>query len=205
MKYLEYKLTDNAGGETISIPIPESYKDCGRLIQSDYYRRCKAIKPIWKIYLKTLYDPCIAVQFWARVSAYETGLFYKFSRFCLRHYRLRYGISFNSRRVGYGLFIGHEYLQVNPCTVIGNNVNISQFTTIGTNTKHGAIIGNNIYIGPSVCIVEGVNIGSNVTIGAGTIVVKDLQKNSTYVGNPARRVGENRHPQFIRNPWPLSS
>ena len=101
------------------------------------------------------------------------------------------------------LYIGHPHLQISDNAVIGNNVNLSQFTSIGTNTKHGAIIGNNVYIGPSVCIVEGVNIGSNTTIGAGTIVVKDLQPNSTYVGNPARRVGENKHPEFIRNPWPI--
>lgn len=203
MIHKEYKLTDNAGNEIIMIPIPESYKDCGVLIQSDYFRRCGKIVSLWRIFIKSLFDPCIAAAFWARVSAYEKGIFYKFSRMCLRHYRLRYGISFNSRRVGYGLFIGHEHMRVNPCTVLGNNVNLTHYTTIGTNTKHGAIIGNYVYIGPSVCIVEGVNIGSNTTIGAGTIVVKDLQPNSTYVGNPARRVGDNKHPEFIRNPWPI--
>ena len=203
MIYKEYQLTDNAGSETIKIPIPETYKDCGILIQSDYFRRCGLIVPIWKIYIKSLFDPCIAVAFWARVSAFEKGYLYKFSRLCLRHYRLTYGISFNSRRVGYGLFIGHEYLRVTANAIIGNNINLSHFMTIGSNTKHGAIIGNNVYIGPSVCIVEGVNIGSNTTIGAGTIVVKDLKPNSTYVGNPARRVGENKHPEYIRNPWPI--
>ena len=39
MIYKEYQLTDNAGSETIKIPIPETYKDCGILIQSDYFRR----------------------------------------------------------------------------------------------------------------------------------------------------------------------
>ncbi|MBR6893102.1 MAG: transferase [Bacteroidaceae bacterium] len=203
MKKEKYSIISDSKAEEIVVPIPESYKDVAELIKSDFYRRSGKMVPVWKIYLQTLKTPTLAASFWARVSAHQGGWLRLMAKFALRHYRLHYGISFNSKRVGYGLYIGHEYLRVSVHTVIGNNVNLSHFTTIGTNAKQGATIGNNVYIGPNVCVVDKVSIGSNVTIGAGTIVVKDLLADSTYVGNPARRVGPNKHSEYIVNPYPI--
>ena len=64
-----------------------------------------------------------------------------------------------------------------------------------------AIIGNNVYIGPMTCLIEGVHIGENSLIGAGSIVTKDVYSNSTVVGNPGRVIGENKHPEYIQNRW----
>ena len=203
MKKEKYSIVSDNKEEEIVVPIPESYKDVAELIKSDYYRRAGKIVPVWKIYLQTLKTPTLAASFWARVSAYQGGWMRLLAKLALRHCKLRYRIHFDSKRVGYGLFIGHEDLKVSVHAVIGNNVNLSHFTTIGTNAKQGATIGNNVYIGPNVCIIDKVSIGSNVTIGAGTIVVKDLQANSTYVGNPARKVGPNKHPEYIVNPYPI--
>jgi serine O-acetyltransferase len=203
MKNIEYQLNDNSSNEIISIPIPESFKDCGILIKSDYFRRRGVIMPVWKIFLKSIPYPCMAAAFWLRLCSYKKGLLYIIAKIIYRYYRLHHGIDVRTKNIGYGLFIGHKFIQISDNAIIGNNVNLSQFSTIGSNSEKGAVIGNNVYIGPSVCIVEDVNVGSNTTIGAGTIVVKDLQPNSTYVGNPARRVGENKHPEFIRNPWLL--
>ena len=105
-------------------------------------------------------------------------------------------------KIGYGLYIAHAGpLVVHPTAVIGNNCNLSQFTSIGSNEKHAAIIGDNVYIGPNVCIVEDVKIGNNVTIGAGSVVTKDIPDNATAVGNYARVINYNDPGRYILNRW----
>lgn len=105
-------------------------------------------------------------------------------------------------KVGYGLYIGHGGpIVVNPYTVIGNNCNLSQFTTIGSNYDKGAVIGDNTYIGPNVCVVEDVKIGKNVTIGAGSVVTKDIPDNATVVGNYAKVINYNNPGRFVNNRW----
>lgn len=92
-----------------------------------------------------------------------------------------------STKIGAGLYIGHGIgIVVNPTAILGKNCNISQFVTIGSNKGKAATIGDNVYIGPSVCIVEDVRIGSNVKIGAGSVVINNVPDNSTTVGNPNR-------------------
>lgn len=49
-------------------------------------------------------------------------------------------------------------------------------------------IGDNVFIGVNVTIIGPVKIGDNVIIGAGSVVCKDLPKNTVCVGNPARVV-----------------
>ena len=108
-------------------------------------------------------------------------------------------------KVGYGLYIGHGGpIVVNPTAVIGNNCNLSQFTTIGSNQNHAAIIGDNTYIGPNVCIVENVKIGSNVTIGAGSVVTKDIPDNVNAVGNYAKVINYNNPGRFVNKRWNIN-
>lgn len=117
--------------------------------------------------------------------------------------RTRYFIQIQREtKIGYGLYIGHGGpIVVNPNAIIGNNCNLSQFTTIGSNTSKGAIIGDNTYVGPNVCIVEDVKIGNNVTIGAGSVVTKDIPDNATAVGNYAKVINYNNPGRFIFNRW----
>ena len=105
-------------------------------------------------------------------------------------------------KIGYGLYIGHGGpLVCNETAVIGNNCNLSQWTTIGTNEGSAAVIGDNVYIGPSCCIVEHVRIGNNVTIGAGAVVTKDIPDNATAAGNYAKVLNYDRPGRYIANQW----
>lgn len=104
--------------------------------------------------------------------------------------------------VGYGLYLGHGGpIVVNHTVKIGNNCNFSQFVSIGSNNNNGAVIGDNVYVGPNVSIVEGVKIGDNSTIGAGSVVTKDVPVDSTVVGNYAKVINYDNPGRFIKNKW----
>lgn len=105
-------------------------------------------------------------------------------------------------KIGYGLYISHGGpVVVNPTTIIGNNCNLSQFITVGSNEAKAAVIGDNVYIGPNCCIVEDVEIGNNVTIGAGSVVTKNLPENSTCAGNYAKVLNFNNPGRYIQNKY----
>ncbi len=53
------------------------------------------------------------------------------------------------------------------------------------------VIEDNVWIGGNVTILAGVTIGENSVIGAGSVVTKDIPKNSIAVGNPCMVVKSN--------------
>lgn len=105
-------------------------------------------------------------------------------------------------KAGYGLYLGHHMcVVVNGTAIIGNNVNLSQFTTIGANSGRAAVIGDNVYIGPSCCLVGNVCIGDNSTIGAGSVVVKDVEENTTVAGTPAKYISSKEPGRYVNRRW----
>ena len=55
-------------------------------------------------------------------------------------------------------------------------------------SKGPIIIGKNVWIGEKACILPNVKIGDNSVIGAGSVVTHDVEANSIYAGNPARKI-----------------
>jgi acetyltransferase-like isoleucine patch superfamily enzyme len=51
------------------------------------------------------------------------------------------------------------------------------------------IIGNDVWLGYGVCILEGVEIGNGAIVGANSTVTTNVEPYSIYVGTPAKKVG----------------
>lgn len=90
---------------------------------------------------------------------------------------------------------------------VGNGVRIGAHTSIlGFNhstatdkpiyqqplTFAGIEIGDDVWIGSHVVILDGVTVGSHSIIGAGAVVTRDMPPWSVIVGNPARRLRDRR-------------
>ena len=190
--------------EEIIIPVPQRYSDCLELIRSDYYRYTKRKSSLMKMFFKTLCLPSFALVFWLRLAQIRGWLYWP-AKIVHRHYSSKYGLQiFPSMKIGYGLCLGHAIcVVINPQTIIGNNVNISQFTQIGTSTDCAAIIGDNVSLSPMVSLVNGVQIGSNSTVGTGAVVTKNVPSNATVVGVPAKVLHYKRPGHFVGNRWSL--
>ncbi len=89
-------------------------------------------------------------------------------------------------------------------TVIGNGSKIDNLVHIA----HNAVIGKNViiiansmiagsvrikddsWIAPSASILNQTEIGEGSTVGLGSVVLKNIPRDQTYLGNPARPVKE---------------
>lgn len=56
----------------------------------------------------------------------------------------------------------------------------------------GITIGDDVWIGSHVVILDGVTVGSHSVIGAGAVVTKDVADWAVVAGNPARRIKDRR-------------
>ncbi len=107
--------------------------------------------------------------------------------------------------IGENFFANYNFVVLDVGKVcIGENVQIAPNVSIYTaghpihpesrnsGYEYGidVTIGDNVWIGGSVCIMPGVTIGNNVVIGAGSVVTKDIPDNMIAVGNPCRVIRE---------------
>lgn len=186
----------------MSTSINHSLRTVVEYIKSDLYRYAGNVK-VRSGVKQYIFNRSFRYTFWLRVSKSRNFIICFVGKVFHRILSNSYGIQIpREAQIGYGLYIGHHMsIVVSPSAVIGDNCNLSQFVTIGSNHGKAANIGNNVYIGPNVCLVENVDIGDDATIGAGAVVVKDVLKGCTAVGNPARVVSENNCGRYIKNKW----
>lgn len=67
-------------------------------------------------------------------------------------------------------------------------------------TSKGISVGDDVWIGSNVTVLDGVTIGAHAIIGAGAVVTKDIPGWGVAVGNPARVVRDRRDEQPARAP-----
>ena len=79
---------------------------------------------------------------------------------------------------------------INTGAIIEHDCSIGKFTHIapGAVLSGNVSIGSGCMIGANSVIKQGVKIGDNVIIGAGAVVLRDINSNTTFVGNPAREI-----------------
>lgn len=175
-------------------------KEIIKYIKSDLYRYTQS-SSVKSFLIQYLFNRGFNYSVWLRLCQHKNPILHKICFVILNLKRIRYRIDISHKtKIGYGLYLGHSGpLVINPTTIIGDNVNLSQYVSIGANEGNAAIIGDNVYIGPNVCIIENVKIGSNSTIGAGSVVTKDIPEDATAVGNYAKVLNFNNPGKYINN------
>ena len=184
-----------------------SYSECVDYIRSDYYRITgRSNASLLRMWRAGILDVGFRSLFWWRLSKCNNKLVGEVGRVVSRWINVRHKINIErDTEIGYGFRIVHGGpCVINASAVIGNNVDIFQYATIGSSFFHAAHIGNDVYIGPSVSIVEGVNIGDGVTIGAGAVVVKDVPGGVTIAGVPAKIISHKEPGRLVVNKWKVA-
>ncbi|WP_075736997.1 acyltransferase [Streptomyces acidiscabies] len=106
----------------------------------------------------------------------------------------------------------NPYATVRGTVVLGNGVRIGAHTSLlGFNhsmaperpvfrqplTSRGITVGDDVWIGSHVVVVDGVSIGDHCVIGAGAVVTKDLAAWTVAAGNPARPLRDRREGRAV--------
>ena len=83
-----------------------------------------------------------------------------------------------------------ENVKVDNLVHIAHGVQIGENSLIIANAMiAGSVnIGQNCWIAPSSSTIQKVTIGNNATVGIGSVVLKNVENNSTVVGVPAKKI-----------------
>ena len=93
--------------------------------------------------------------------------------------------------IGRGVFIDHGMgVVIGETAEIGNRCLLYQGVTLGgTGKDHGKrhpTLLENVVVGAGAKVLGAITVGANTRIGAGSVVVRDVEANSTVVGIPGR-------------------
>ncbi len=96
-------------------------------------------------------------------------------------------------KIGKGVFIDHGMgVVIGETAEIGNRCLLYQGVTLGgTGKDHGKrhpTLSENVVVGAGAKVLGAIQVGANTRIGAGSVVVRDVEADSTVVGIPGRVV-----------------
>ena len=96
-------------------------------------------------------------------------------------------------KIGKGVFIDHGMgVVIGETSEIGDRCLLYQGVTLGGTGKDSGkrhpTLQENVVVGAGAKVLGAIQIGSNTRIGAGSVVVKNVENNSTVVGIPGRVV-----------------
>lgn len=89
-------------------------------------------------------------------------------------------------RIGKGCIINTAASVDHDCQ-IGDFVHIA----VGSHLCGTVSVGNRTWVGAGATVSNNISICDDVMIGAGTVVVKDIEKEGTYIGIPAKMISDN--------------
>ena len=85
-----------------------------------------------------------------------------------------------------------DYTMIGPNTIITDNDGHQAWPPRDRWTTQGipaeVVIENDVWIGMNCIILKGVKIGRGSIIAAGSVVTKNVDSNSVYAGNPAKKI-----------------
>ena len=96
-------------------------------------------------------------------------------------------------KIGKGVFIDHGMgVVIGETSEIGDRCLLYQGVTLGGTGKESGkrhpTLDANVVVGAGAKVLGGIYVGTNTRIGAGSVVVKNVEANSTVVGIPGRVV-----------------
>ena len=156
-----------------------------------------------KLSILLLYPGVKAVFFHLVASKLWEIKFYLIARMISLFSRFLTGIEIHpAAKIGKNLFIDHGMgVVIGETSEVGNNVTIYHGVTLGgispsensdsqRNLKRHPTIKNNVIIGSGAQILGPIVVENNAKIGANSVILKDVPKNGTMVGNPARNINK---------------
>ncbi len=101
------------------------------------------------------------------------------------------GCEFN---INEGITIGNDSLIASGCKFIDHNhgTNIKQLMHSQVGAGYPIVIGNDVWLGCNVIVLNGVVIGHGAVVAAGAVVTKSIPSNEIWGGVPAKKIGERK-------------
>ena len=152
--------------------------------------RDPAARSTWEVL--TCYPGLHALFLHRRAHACWHGGFKWLGRFISHMSRWMTGIEIHpGAKIAPGVFIDHGMgVVIGETAVIGNKCLLYQGVTLGgTGKAHGKrhpTLAENVVVGAGAKVLGAITVGANTRIGAGSVLLRDVDADSTVVGIPGR-------------------